>query len=66
MATIREQTAEVRKRMDMANLDHKRAMSNLRHELEMIQLECPHPMKRERWIMGREQVTECLECDKEF
>ncbi len=44
---------------------HKREMALLAAEKEFWQSQCEHEW-RERSIMGRETVTECRHCGKEY
>ena len=62
MGRIREQIAALRRKID----DHNVEIKKVRLDIQRVQLDCRHQETRTRSIMGRETVTECLECDKEL
>lgn len=65
MTTIEDRMNGVNRKIEAEKLRHKHEMANLIHERDMVRIDCEHKW-RTRSIMGREEVTECKICGKEY
>lgn len=65
MSEIEDRIDAINLKIESEKLRHKREMMLLRNETELVQLDCKHKW-RSRSIMGRDEVTECSVCGKEY
>ena len=63
---IKAETERLDRELDATKRRHKIELLKLTHALEDVRAHCEHKTRRTRSIMGRDEVTWCETCGKEW